>query len=102
MSNKTVFFGIMTGDLFGNEPTDGIDDEASVEKYGEMCIKAIAEGFAKHGEQVHVEWESQDVGGCIPWGLKTRVDGDTDHEDIEFVDSIIGDVWASWNWIIEA
>ena len=92
MTTKTVFFGIMTGDLFGNETTEGIDGDASVSRYAEMCEQAIIKGFAKHDETVTVEWDSQDAGGVTPWGLKTRVDGETDHKDVDFVDSITGDV----------
>jgi len=103
MSNKTVFFGIMAGDLFGDvDPeAEGYDGQASLEKYGEMCSDAIIAGFKKHGERVTTEWESQNVGGVVPFGLKTRVDGETDHEDVDFVDNIIGEVWQSWEWVVE-
>ena len=63
--------------------------------------QAIIKEFAKHGETVEVSWDDQDVGGVTPWGLKTRVDGETDHEDCEFVDTITGDVWMEFKWIVE-
>ena len=104
MSNKTVFFGIMAGDLFGDvDPeAEGYDAEASLYKYAELCEQAIKAEFAKHGEVVEVSWNSQNASGVIPWGLKTRVDGETDHEDVEFVDNITGRVWQEWEWVVEA
>ena len=103
MTSKEVFFGIMVGDLFGDvDPqAEGYDEQASVEKYGQMCSDAIIVDFAKHNETVSTEWESQNVGGVTPFGLKTKIDGDTDHEDVGFVDDILGEVWQSWDWVVE-
>lgn len=99
---ETVFFGIMVGDLFGDvDPeSENIDVHASVRNFAKLCETAIVEGFAKHGETVTVEWDSQNVGGSTPYGLKTRVNGEFDHDDVEFVDKITGEVWAEWNWIV--
>lgn len=99
---ETVFFGIMVGDLFGDVDPDGenIDTSASVRKFAKLCETAITEGFAKHGETVTVEWDSQNVTGSTPYGLKTKVNGEFDHDDVNFVDEIIGDVWSEWDWIV--
>jgi hypothetical protein len=100
METVSVFFGIMVGDLFGSESTDGIDVDASVRKFANKCVKEIQGGFKKHGEKANVSWESQPVGGAVPQGLKTKINGDTDHADIEFVDRIIDGVWDGWDWIV--
>lgn len=102
---KQIFFGIMLGDLFLGEEhmPEGtkIDYDASVGRYAEMCIEAIEAGFAKRGEVTKINYESQDVGGATQYSLKTRVNGRVDHEDVEFVNDIISDVWMGWEWCIE-
>ena len=96
---KTIFFGIMIGDLFADDDGD-INHDKSVRKYAKMCEDAIVSKFAKYGEHVEVDWDSQNVGGAIPNGLRTRVDGKTSGEDVEMVDEVISDVWNEWEWIV--
>lgn len=96
MAVENVFFGIMVGDLFGHEDEDEYDVGASVEKYAELVTQKIKQEFG----DVDVDWEQQNVGGATPHGLKTRVDGDTDHKEVETVDIIAGDVWNDWEWAV--
>jgi hypothetical protein len=102
MSKQTtdVFFGIMEGDLFGDEPTDGIDERASIEKFANKCVKEIQAGFKKRGKKANVSWAPQAACGVIPASLQTKVNGDTDHADIEFANRIIDGVWNGWDWIV--
>lgn len=94
---KHVFFGIM-GDLYGDAETENVDHRASLRRYAELSAEAIKREF---GEGTEVDWDIQEnVGGVTPWGLKTRVNGDTEHEDVERVDDIIGQVWQAWDWLV--
>ena len=97
MSVTSVFFGIMEGDLYGDEDVDQIDGRASIAKYAEMVTAAIE---AEYGSDVEVEWDSQNVGGAVPSGLKTRVNGEDDHEQTEDIDTLIAGIWQSWDWVV--
>jgi hypothetical protein len=90
-----VFFEIMLDDLFaGEESIDGveIDYDASVSKFAEMASSAIR-GY--YGGTIDVSYETKNASM-----LQTRIDGDAYHEDVPLVDSIIDDVWATWNWVV--
>lgn len=96
-----VFFGIMTGDLFLGEEylPEGttIDYDASVKKYGQMCEKQIMTVFP----EAEIEWVSEDCGGAVPCNLQTTVNEDFDHENVQDIDDILGEVWETWEWLVE-
>lgn len=99
---NSVFFGIMVGDLFADEDVDTIDERASVSKYAEMVTEKIK---AVYGNDVEVDWNSQNAGGSIPFGLQTQVNGERIDDyvmghAVEAVDTLIGDVWQSWDWVV--
>ncbi len=99
---KQIFFGIMTGDLFtGEESVSGeLDYGKSESNYIEMCIIALKEAYAKYDEEVEINYASEAVGGAVPYNLTTKVNDKADHKDVEFVDSVISEVWMSWEWAV--
>ena len=102
LKKVTVFFGIMVGDMFDStEEMDNIDEALSILQYAKLCEAEIICRFAKHDEIATVEWEAQNVGGSVPFGLRTKVNGVADHDDIEFVNNIFGEVWQEFEWLVE-
>lgn len=95
MTVKSVFFGIMVGDLFADDD-ETVDVDASVRQYAEHVEAALK---ARYGD-IAVEWDSQNATGVVPYGLKTRVNGETDHPEVEAVNILIGEVWQGWEWAV--
>lgn len=94
-----VFFGIMVGDLFpfSGDVEGEIDESESVANYAAAIEKAVK---AEYGENVEVDYESQNVGGAVPHGLLTRVNNDTDHELVEEINYLINQVWVDGEWLV--
>lgn len=97
MAVKSVFFGILVGDMFADEDEETIDVDDSIRLFAEQVEEAIKE---EYGDHVAVDWDSQNATGSIPAGLRTRVNGEDDHPDVEWIDSLISNVWQKWDWVI--
>jgi len=74
---------IETGYLTGNLP-DGIN----IAKMEARLIKEIGGAFPN----AEITINSEDAEGSLPWSCKTKIDGDTDHEDVWVIDNIFSDI----------
>jgi hypothetical protein len=101
---KRVFFGVMTQNLFDGwvyETEENHDQQASAEKYAELCKTTIEKVMGN----VEVEYEiAHDIGGSLPSRMITRVDGETpdNSRDAEWVDHICGEVFEYFDeWLVK-
>lgn len=94
-----ITYGFYSADLFSFDEAEQYDERASAERYAEQVRKAIQDAYP--GASVEVLWQSGAT-GCLPEGLKTRVDGMTTSLDAMYVDEIAGDVFAEFGWMVEA
>lgn len=110
---EKITTGIQTGDLIANE--DGLDVDASINKYAEMVQSALDAEFPDAEVDVIVENSS----GSTPWNLQTHVylrdepDVEDDFDGYkraqEFcegvsmrVDSLVGTVYGGFAWLVTA
>jgi hypothetical protein len=76
---------IETGYLTGNLP-DGINAAEMETRLTEKLSAAFPDA--------EIVINSENAEGSLPWSCKTKIDGDTDHEDCSSVDDIFSDLVA--------
>jgi hypothetical protein len=76
---------IETGYLTGNLP-DGINAAEMETRLTEKLSAAFPDA--------EIVINSENAEGSLPWSCKTKIDGDTDHESVVWVDDIFSDLVA--------
>lgn len=97
-----IRYGFHAADLFdwpeAYEDADGYDQERSAALYAELVKKELKVWYP--GATVDVIYDFG-TSGVLGFSLQTAVDGETDHEEVGFVEHIAGQVYQDFAWCVE-
>lgn len=92
----SVFFGVMSADLLDSDGAKRYNEAKSAAAFA----KSVANKLGRRYRGAEIDYRIvSGISGSTPHSLKTRVNGETDHDEVEAVDNIIGETFAGFGWL---
>lgn len=91
-----VFFGVMSADLLDSDGAQRYNEAKSAAAFA----KSVAVALRKRYKKAQIRYSIvSGISGATPHNLKTRVNGDTGHNEVPWVDDAIGKVFSGYHWL---
>lgn len=92
----SIFFGVMSADLLDSDGAKQYNEAKSAAAFAEGVTAALRKRYKRAQITYNIV---SGISGATPRNLKTRVNGETDHDEVEAVDNIIGETFAGFGWL---
>lgn len=93
-----IFYGFHAQNLIdGAENADTIDLKASAKKYADQIREALTKNYP--GAKIKIAY-NLDTTGELPYLMRTKVNGETDHDEVQVIGGIANSVYEDFKWIV--